>query len=149
MITDLGITGTRDGMTKAQEKAFLSTVETLLKRYPMLNTFHHGCCIGVDTEAAQLLKDLYNFKVIDHPPINKSLIGEFKGDEIREDKSYFARNRDIVNESQIIIAITKEAKQPVPSKGGTWYTLNYAISSLITKQIYHILPDGNIVEYNV
>lgn len=143
---NLGITGTRYGMNKAQQKAFITTVSKLLEKYPTLNTFHQGCCIGVDTESARLMKNLYGFIVIDHPPTNKSLVGDFVGDQAREDKNYLARNRDIVNESQVMIAITNQMTMPEPPSGGTWYTLNYSIKN--KKETYHIKPDGSVSVFN-
>lgn len=144
--TDLGITGTRDGMNKKQQAAFLSVVSKLLEKYPTLNNFHHGCCVGVDVESAKLVRDLYGFTVINHPPTNKSLVGDFIGDHEREDKGYFERNRDIVQESQVMIAITKQMVIPDPPSGGTWYTLNYSIKN--KKETYHIKPDGSVSVFN-
>lgn len=145
-ITDLGITGTRQGMNKLQQKAFLSVVAKLLERYPMLNTFHQGDCVGVDTQSAKLVKELYDFTVVAHPPVSKKLVGDFKSDQVREDKTYFARNRDIVDESSIMIAITLENEDPSPKLSGTWYTLNYSIKN--KKETYHIKPDGSINVFN-
>lgn len=145
-IINLGITGTREGMNNLQKKAFLQTVSKLLEKYPSLTRFHHGCCIGVDNESAKLVDSLYGFTTIDHPPINKSMVGDYKGHEAREEKNYLARNRDIVNESQVIIAITKQMVMPDPPKGGTWYTLNYSLKN--KKETYHIKPDGNVDVFN-
>lgn len=145
-VTDLGITGTREGMNKKQQTAFLSVVSKLLEKYPTLVNYHQGCCVGVDNESAKLVDSLYGFTVIDHPPTNKSLVGDYKGHQTREDKNYFARNRDIVDESQVMIAITKQMVIPDPPSGGTWYTLNYSIKN--KKETYHIKPDGSVSVFN-
>lgn len=145
-ITELGITGTREGMNSLQKKSFLQVVSKLLEKYPTLNNFHQGCCVGVDNETARLVDSLYGFTVTDHPPTNKSLVGDYKGHTSREEKNYLARNRDIVNESQVMIAITKQMVMPSPPSGGTWYTLNYSIKN--KKETYHIKPDGSVDVFN-
>jgi hypothetical protein len=55
-------------------------------------------------------------------------------------KSFFARNRDIVDETDMLIATLATKKET----GGTWYTINYS-----RKQKKHrviVYPDGSIGE---
>lgn len=141
-----GFTGTRNGMTKPQ----LAAVCELLLANGGNNTwqFHHGACVGADSQAALEAYGL-NWDVIAHP--GKSAHG---GDnqflcpialehscEVLETKTHFARNRDIVVACDLLIAcppyqtpITKE------TQGGTAYTVNEARKR--GKPVCIVWPDG-------
>lgn len=139
----LGITGTRNGMTKFQKENLEKVIETLIfeKEYDS-RILHHGHCVGVDVEVAKVLKRKFNFYIISHPPIKTDLIGICENDEERQAKSYFSRNRNIVNESDLLLVIP--AQNSPQSFGGTWYTHDYAKEN---KKPYIILyPDGSIVK---
>lgn len=145
MQLELGVTGTRNGMTKFQESNLEKIIETLIfeKEYD-LRVLHQGQCVGVDVEVAKFLKRKFNFYIISHPPIKTDLIGICENDEKRQAKSYFSRNRDIVNESNLLLVIP--AQNSPQAFGGTWYTHDYAREN---KKPYIILyPDGRI-SYNV
>jgi hypothetical protein len=55
-------------------------------------------------------------------------------------KSFFARNRDIVDETDILIAIPATKKKT----GGTWYTINYSRKQ--KKRRVSVYTDGSIGE---
>ena len=55
-------------------------------------------------------------------------------------KSFFARNRDIVDETDIWIATPATKKE----MGGTWYTINYSHKQKKHRVI--VYPDGSIEE---
>jgi hypothetical protein len=57
-----------------------------------------------------------------------------------EPKSFFARNRDIVDETDMLIATPATKKET----GGTWYTINYSRKQ--KKQRVIVYPDGSIGE---
>lgn len=126
----IGITGTRSGMTDEQ----CEMLANFLKQAGS-GEFHHGDCVGVDVEAATIAQDL-GFKTINHPPTKTDLRAYHKSDEIREPKSYFARNRDIVNETECIIVIPFQTAHQ--SFGGTWYTHDYAIKQ--SKPVHVFYP---------
>ena len=113
----LGFTGTRSGMTPEQQH----TVRRLFEKEGSF-TFHHGDCVGADTEAHNLACDADAYIVL-HPPIKDDLRSFCESDERHSPKSYFARNRDIVEASHVLVATPFTAHE---TQGGTWYTINYA-----------------------
>ena len=115
----IGITGTRSGCNELQFRE----VKNFLSNFPKGTEFHHGDCVGVDVEVAQIAKDL-GFYIVCHPPEKDDLRGFFPYDETRKPLSYFARNRNIVDETDILMVVPVQNEwQP---NGGTWYTYDYA-----------------------
>lgn len=139
----IGISGTRDGMTDAQKETFLNYVNTLAMANPTLQYFHQGQCVGVDVEAARAIKKHFNMLVVSHH-VKKELLGLCTNDIVKQAKGYFARNRDIVNSSDLMFIIPKEDKPQ--STGGTWYTYKYALAN--NKPVLLILPDGSLQIFN-
>lgn len=137
-INHLGVTGTRDGFTPEQKKAFDVLVDGLLSRNTV-HYFHQGQCTGVDVEAAEYLASK-QVLVVSHPPISKSHIGESVIHFTREEKDYFARNRDIVDESDFMIVVPKTMQHR--SYGGTWYTHDYALKKNVPLCI--VYPNGSL-----
>ncbi len=130
----IGMTGTREGMTKEQKESFKRVVT-----YMKPTHLHHGDCIGADADAHELAKALSTPSIV-HPPSDSSLRAFKDSVEIREEKGYFARNRDIVNESEILLGFPKTM---VETEGGTWYTINYGRRAA-GKDVYIIYPDGTV-----
>lgn len=128
----LGTTGSRFGTTEEQERMFVELISNMT-----IEEFHFGNCIGWDTIAYDIFKIFKpTIKTISHPPINKAYYKP-NGDVTRKPKEYLERNKDIVNESDIIIAcpITKEK-----NRSGTWHTIRYAKNQ--NKIVVIIYPDG-------
>ena len=133
MEVHIGITGTRSGMNERQRDfvvAHLHAVEG-----PSVH-FHHGDCVGVDIQAAQIAKDA-GIIVIGHPPIKTELRGYFPDAETREPKGYFSRNRDIVDDSNYLLVVPWQNEWY--NSGGTWYTHDYA--KKIGKDFIIVWPD--------
>jgi hypothetical protein len=98
--------------------------------------FHHGDCVGVDVEAAEIAKVL-RYKVVCHPPDKSDLRAFHKSDTVKLPMSYFARNRNIVNETEVLLVVPfQTTHQPT---GGTWYTHDYAVK--VDKLVHVIYPD--------
>lgn len=137
----IGITGTRSGGSIKQYVKLQQLVGVFYSIYQeKFNlVFHHGDCVGVDVDAADVANEL-GYRVISHPPIKSEMRAFHKSDEIRETKSYFVRNRDIVHESQFLIVVPKESERS--TKGGTWYTHDYASKNM--KDGVIIWPNGEI-----
>jgi len=140
----VGITGTRFGMSSEQNIAFVELIN-ILKPTVLVD----GCCTGVDEECFLIARNL-KIKTVGRPgysALTQENINEFRSsyqrDIMHPSKTHFARNRDIVNESQIIIAIPYELN----NKGGTNYTIQYTIK--MEKPLYVILREGQIITYNV
>ena len=141
MTIHLGITGTRIGMNEEQKSKLITVIETLLfNKEHHERVFHHGQCIGVDVEAAVLLKNKFGFTIVSHPPIKKELIGVCENDSVKPAKDYFARNRDIVNSCDLLLVIPRENTHQ--KYGGTWYTHDYALKQ--KKPIILLTPNGVI-----
>ena len=128
----VGMTGRRDGMTVLQRQLFTSLLKHL-----KADELHHGDCLGADSNAHDIGREL-GLKIIVHPPIKEELRAFCKGDEIREPDNYFARNRHIVNASEVLIGTPATAYE---SRGGTWYTINYG--KRVGKPVYILYPDGS------
>ena len=79
-----------------------------------------------------------------HPPIKDEVRAFCEGDESWEPKSYFARNRDIVIVSNVILATPVTEFE---TKGGTWYTINHA--KKLKKPLYIIYPSDRIEMFNL
>lgn len=128
----IGVTGTRSGMNERQRTefiAFLTEIGT--------GEFHHGDCVGVDVEAAEIAKSL-GFKIVCHPPVKTDLRAYHKSDEFRQPDSYLARNRNIVNETDMLIVVPYQNERQ--DRGGTWYTYDYAVKK---GRPFHVIFPNN------
>lgn len=133
----IGITGTRSGMTEHQRKRLKSFFVDIREEFN--NTeLHHGDCVGVDVEVAEIA-DEYGFTTISHPPTKDDLRAHHYSDETREPFSYFKRNRNIVDEAEILFVIPYQDEWQ--NHGGTWYTHDYGIKTKTATVI--IFPDGS------
>lgn len=137
----VGFTGTQDGMTDEQHKALCRRVEAL-----DVTEFHHGCCVGSDAEAFDVVLEYApNAKVVAHPPANRSKVSENTvafSDEVREAKPYLVRDQDIVDESDVLVATPKTADEV--RRSGTWATVRMARRA--GKPVVIINPDGTETE---
>ena len=146
----LGMTGSREGVSK---QALNALREFLEKNQHEITECHHGDCVGADTtfhnEVVKTKKKTYNnaeskqqemMRLIIHPPNVNTLRSHCKGDEARVPKSYLERNRDVVNESDTLIAFPSTRHEV--ARSGTWYTIRYAKKQ--NKTIHIIYPDGSV-----
>lgn len=140
-----GFTGTRNEPTDAQliwlKAMFIVSLPTEL---------HHGACVGADAWAHRLaLQTLAGrIQITVHPPVKQALmmpinkiLSPFGGIAILGPKPYLARNRDIVNAAEKLIALPDGPERP---KSGTWYTINYATENGVPVWICY--PDGELEE---
>ena len=140
----LGITGTRNGFTKNQLNAFKTVFKDLQKEG--VDEFHQGQCIGVDVESAEWINTFTKgaIPIHSHPPLKQELVGECHVDVVLPKKNYFARNRDIVHASDVLLACTPTEDEQ--SNGGTWYTYRYAIDN--GYKVILITPSGKVSYHN-
>lgn len=136
----IGVTGTRNGMNEIQKN---NVTEFLRKSRQELEsemfTLRHGDCVGVDNEVAKIAHDL-GYVTFNHPPIDKALRAFHESDFSFSPKSYFSRNRDIVDNSDLLIVVPMDNEHK--SKGGTWYTYDYAIKKGVPVRVFY--PDGRV-----
>ena len=133
----IGFTGTRHGMTEPQKKA----LKNILK-HKEFEEFHHGDCLGSDQQAhdiATQYKSIHNIKIIGHPPKYNKYRAYCQFDFAKKPADYLTRNRDIVNNTDFLIA-TPDTIEKLHS--GTWSTVRYARTE--KKRIYIIHKSGRI-----
>lgn len=124
----IGFTGTRVGMTAAQK----ATVRDLLGQLYPIGKLHHGMCVGADAEMHAIMREYDPDITIEGWPGRSALVvdgtddarAEVVVDVTREPMTHFARNRGIVGACDFLIAAPFDATEQ--TKGGTWYTVNYA-----------------------
>lgn len=131
---EVGFTGTREGMTFEQLAVIVGLLAELGPKKG-----HHGDCVGADAQFHQALRHA-GVLVRGHPPIKDEYRAFCEFDEQERPKSYYARNRDIVNESDVLIITPKQ--DTVQPKGGTWYTFGYA--KTVGKPFILVWPDGDV-----
>ena len=116
----IGFTGSRHGMTKRQRDALRVLLTTGLWQKPEL---HHGDCIGADSEAHGYAK-YYGLRIVIHPPDVDRVRAGCNGDAKRRPKPYLQRNRDIVDETDCLVAAPATMREQ--ARSGTWSTIRYA-----------------------
>jgi hypothetical protein len=131
-----GFTGTQHGMTDAQK----ATLRDFLAAGS--GEFHHGDCIGADSEAHDIA-DECGYSIVLHPPTNpaKRAWRVVPNHMMKREKPYLDRNKDIVLDTIALIAAPAEPiEQP---RGGTWSTIRFGLKQ--GRTVILILPDGEII----
>jgi hypothetical protein len=132
----VGFTGTAKGATDFQLRSLARWVRTR-----QIIQFHHGMCVGADEQAHHLIREEKPETYIHgHPPIDKKAFADVKVDVLWDEDDYLARDRDIVHAVHEMIAMPKGYKEE--RRGGTWYTIRFALSEFIPVTI--IWPDGGL-----
>lgn len=116
----IGFTGSQGGMSDFQKQSLEYRLTALRSHFTW---FHHGCCVGADTQAAAVAKKL-GYRIAVHPPTDESSIGNMDGDYAYPADGYLERDRGIVNESSVLLAAP--LRMVNQRRSGTWYTIRYA-----------------------
>lgn len=126
----VGFTGTSRGMAPEQKQRVLEFLSVIKLEHPTeVLEFHFGLCIGADEQAAIIAKRL-GFRVVAHPGTPKDSTSMrwrsewSESDEVREPKPFISRDRDIVDETDEMVATPVSEKEERAS--GTWTTVRYA-----------------------
>ena len=146
-----GETGSRHGATRLQ----LASVGWLWSRYE-IEQLHDGDCVGVDAQLFDLGMLFCVERFVIHPPTNPKnrayrglrSLAEKAVSCIRREKPYFVRDRDVVDESEVIVACpnnTLDESDWANAKGGTWYTINYTLSK--NKPLAVVWPHSGHITY--
>jgi hypothetical protein len=131
----IGFTGTHRGMTDAQRNALRRLLDG------RTGEFHHGDCIGADAEAHDIASSM-GFDIVIHPPvITDKRAWKSGAKRSYTARSYLARNKDIVRDTDYLIAAPGEATEEMRS--GTWSTVRFA--RRLGRTVWVIQPDGEIV----
>ena len=135
----IGFTGTRQGMTNAQ-KDKVSII--LLNFHPIIESLHHGDCIGADAQFHNLCIQAgwTPDEIWLHPAAPPTSRAYCNSNHIMPAKPPLERNHDITEIADRIIACTFGFNEIVRS--GTWATIRYARKRGRTIHIIH--PDGKM-----
>lgn len=137
----IGFTGSRSGMSIRQ----VCRLRMLLVNN--CGEFHHGDCVGADSEAHRIAK-YYGFRIVVHPPLNETKRAFCFADVLLPPEEYLVRNQNIVDATELLIAMPSTQDEIVRS--GTWATVRYAWRQLSQRpgsRVRIIRPDGT--DYNV
>lgn len=135
-MSDIGFTGTREGLSAEQTRY----VRALLSLYDENDYVHHGLCVGAD-EQFHNIAHARRINIIGHPPTEIRFLAGIDEDEFYElmpPRVYLTRNKNIVSQSDMLIACPKEYEEV--KRSGTWATIRYARKKGIP--IHIIFPDG-------
>lgn len=132
-----GFTGTRHGMTEPQKIALRDFLRG------SQGEFHHGDCLGADSEAHDIA-DECGYAIVIHPPSNykERAWREVPLHMMRSEKPYMTRNRDIVVDTIALIGCPAEAIEQ--SRGGTWSTIRFGLRQ--GRTVIVINPSGKIIQ---
>ena len=136
----IGFVGSKYGGNECQQEILK---DLLFAMEP--SEVHHGDRIGSDIQVHNICMDL-NITVIIHPPVHDDLRAFCLGHkECREPKSYISRNKCIINETDIVIAMPDALSESF--KSDTWSAIRYAKKNL--KPLVTIMLDGTVTENNI
>jgi hypothetical protein len=137
--TTAGFTGTREGLTSFQR---FNLMRLLTALHPL--GLHHGDCVGADAEVHGICLGLA-IPISIHPPDKDACQAHcalfrngYMVQELFPPKPYLARNHDIVDKSDYLIACVKGPEELVGS--GTWATIRYART--VKVPVFILYPDG-------
>lgn len=131
----VGFTGTRVGMTGKQEETFAKLISSF-----GATEFRFGCCTGSDEQAFYRVMEIGGIRTVAHPPRNKfSAFEPLGADTILPDEEFIKRNHSIVDNTEVLIAISKTKEWELRS--GTWATIRYA--QKLGRPVHIIYPNGD------
>jgi hypothetical protein len=124
----VGVTGARTMRPEAQ----INRLRQFL-RENVVDIMHHGDCIGADAQMAAEFERAGAF-VCAHPPVDEKYRAFYPSDRVEPAREYLQRNRDIVNESELLIALPRGFET---QRSGTWSTVRYAVQQGIPVIIWY------------
>jgi len=134
----IGFTGTRLGMTDEQKEVISDALEYALE----ITSVHHGICVGADEQFHSIALEL-GIPIIGHPPEEVVYLAKIPDEEFEhlfQPKRYLARNREMVDNCDVVYATPKEYEEVLRS--GTWATVRYAIAK--EKLVGVVYPNGKL-----
>lgn len=134
----IGITGTTRGLTPEQR----ATVSQLFAEFAADHIeVRHGDCVGADQQIADVARQ-FGCRIVGHPAIEEDGRAYTCCDELLPPRESAARNRDIVDASDILIGCPATDHEWPGS--GTWYTINYAGGRRVPALT--VSPSGRILD---
>lgn len=133
---NFGFTGTRAGMTAAQQQSLCEYLRAMLLDRPTEgHVFHHGGASGADEQAARLA-DGFGFSLIVHP----CMPYDGKAEKIHALLPPLVRNRIIVDSTDVLLAAPRLMREE--RRSGTWATIRYAERHRRATVVFW--PDGTL-----
>lgn len=136
----VGFTGTRDGMTDPQAAQVGALLEAL--RWVGATQAMHGLCKGADEHFHHLAR-AHGYFLIGCPGVTHTGLAYLRSsvecDMVKRAKPFLVRDKDIVTDTDVLIATPKE--QISQHRSGTWTTIRYAREA--QKPLLLIWPDGS------
>lgn len=121
---EIGFTGTRKGMTGAQENRLAEMLLTFVN----VTGFRHGVCVGADANAVRIVIGLNLYSSVVAYPSNIPSMTDIDAldasDVVHDPEPPLQRNKSIVNASNVLIATPGTMEEELRS--GTWATVRYA-----------------------
>lgn len=122
----------------------LGALRDLLAEYEQIwkiESFHHGDCVGADAQAHITVRRVcIGARIVGHPPIKSTRRAFMACDSLWPPKDYLARNRDIVDGVDRMIAAPKGEVEELRS--GTWSTIRYA--RWLGRKLVILKPQGGV-----
>jgi hypothetical protein len=133
----VGFTGTRKGLTPAQRQSL--EVVLVGEIGLMTGEVHHGDCVGAD-EACHDIALEHGWRIVVHPPTVRTMRAFCQAyDEMLPAKGYIDRNRDIVDDTFVLVACPDG---PETRRSGTWSTIRWARKN--GRPVVIVWPDGRV-----
>ena len=79
-------------------------------------------------------------EIVIHPPIIEAKRAWKHAGQMRTPKSYLSRNKDIVRDTEMLVATPGEDNEQI--RFGTWSTVRFARK--LGRPVWVILPNGNV-----
>lgn len=133
-----GGTGTRRPLPRIQIAALADIIDFLRP-----GEVHVGDCVNGDVVIASLARTA-GARIIGHPPSDERHRAHFEYDEELPAKGFHARDRDIVNASDVLIAAPRLMHPEAAMYSGTWFTIGYCLSRMKYRPLFVAWPDGHI-----
>lgn len=138
----VSVSGTREGASDAQLLALAETLLHYKETHGSNVELHHGDCLGVDVQAAEVAA-IMKYEVVSHPPTKNNMRAFHDSDVIMPTKGYLERDRDLAELCDVLIAMP--LVHDVNAESGTWYTIRHAMR--INKDVIVIDRDGILHHY--
>lgn len=117
----VGFTGSQHAPMRPRQLAVV--IDVLFELCTAGAEFHHGCNRMRDDKIARIAK-LLGYRLVGHPPTDKSKVGKVVNDYDLPDLPYLERNHRIVDDTDVLIAAPLTSYEQLRS--GTWSTVRFA-----------------------
>lgn len=140
----IGFLGTLREFTQVQRDLFIDTII----KFGVVEEFHHGDCVGSDENAHNIIRLIApDCEICVHPPVREMHRAYCEGDVDFVQMDYIARNQEIVDFSDVVVACIHEFIKGQARSGANdpWRAIEYAKSQKIHTII--INNEGKVKEH--